>query len=108
MPINFFNSELTRLQDRFNSTFCVMTTCDLKARWSTILSIIRLGVLAKRINAASDKDQVRTEISQFIKGRDTLNKWFDYVQTQINQQQKRRHHGQTLQVQHENRQMAAR
>lgn len=109
MPINFFEGELTRLQNRFNQTFGEMTTCNLKARSSTILSIIGLGVLAKRITAASDKDSVRAEISQFVKGKDTLNRWFDHVQEQITKQRERRsHHGETLQIQPEHRQVAIR
>lgn len=109
MPIDFFEQELSRLQERFNSTFGVMTTCDITARQSTLLSIIGLGVLAKRINSASDKDLVRTEITRFVKGRDVLNRWFDHVQTQIKQHQERRsHHGQALQIQQEDRQMAVR
>lgn len=109
MPIGFFDKELSRLQDRFNSTFGVMTTCDLKARGQTILAIVGLGVLAKQINTASDKDEVRAEISRFVKGRDTLNRWFDHVQSEITKQQERRNrHGEALQVQPQDRQMAVR
>ena len=109
MPINFFDKELSRLQDRFNSTFGVMTVCDLKARGQTILAIVGLGVLAKKINTTTDKDQVRAEISRFVKGRDTLNRWFDHVQSEITKQHERRtRHGEALQMEPKNRQMAVR
>lgn len=100
MAVNFFDRELTRLQDRFNSTFGVMQTCDLKVRQSTILSIISLGLLANKINAASSNDEVRDEIAKFVKGRDVLTQFFNQVQQQI---ERRKHHSQTLQVQTETR-----
>lgn len=91
MPVNFFKTELRKLQDRFNETFGAMVTCDLKTRQKIILTIAGLGLLERKIST-SNKDSVRAEIRQFVKTKDILNKFFNVIE---NHQNERRHHVKT-------------
>jgi hypothetical protein len=88
MPVNFFETELHKLQDRFNETFGTMVTCDLKARQKTILKIAGLGLLERKISTAN-KDSVRGEIRKFVKTKDNLNSFFNSIE---NHQNERRNH----------------
>ena len=77
MAINFFDRELSKLQDRFNSTFGSDPTFKPDLRACTMLSICWLGMIAKNINRVAKKDSVRSEIREFVNARHALNKLFD-------------------------------
>ena len=76
MPINFFEKEVIKARERFNQTFGVLDVCDLKSRYSTILAISSLGLIAGRIKKAKNKDDVRDEIKQFMETRTILDSVF--------------------------------
>ena len=76
MPIDFFESEVTKVQERFNQTYGMMVVCNLKFRQAAILSIVNLNLLYKKITAAKSKDEVRQDIQQFIRVRNILTSHF--------------------------------
>ena len=88
MPVNFFEKEVTRAQDKFNQTFGMLETGDIKLRQSAILKICGLGCLKNKIVKAADKDQVRGEICKFMEIRNILNNVFNSIE---NYQKERRH-----------------
>jgi hypothetical protein len=88
MPVDFFEKEVTRAQDKFNQTFGMLETGDIKLRQSAILNICGLGCLRNKIVKAADKDQVRGEICNFMKIRGILNNVFNSIE---NYQKERRH-----------------
>lgn len=86
MPINFFEKEVEKSQERFNQTYGVMVVCNLKLRWAAIMSIVNLGLVCRKITAAKRKHEMKDDIRTFMRIRKTLNNHF-------NQLTKRRHHG---------------
>lgn len=79
MPAHFFETELARIQDRFNKTFGEMAVCNIRTRQQTILAIIRLRLLKRKINTAS-KDSVRAEIRKFVRTKNNLNSIFNSIE----------------------------
>jgi len=73
MPIDFFTTELHKIQDRFNQTFGKLATCNVNTRMRVMLSIISLSFLERKIMAEKERD----DIKRFIRTRDVLNKFFD-------------------------------
>jgi len=88
MPVEFFEKEVTKAQQKFNQTFGTLKTCDIKLRQSAILKICGLGCLRNKIVKAEDRDQVRDEICHFMKIRKTLNNVFNSIEAY---QEERRH-----------------
>ena len=82
MAIDFFEKELTKVQERFNQTFGKQTVCNLELRYSTILAICRLGRECEKIRKTKRKDDVRSEIKRFMKARNILNNLFDQFENQ--------------------------
>ena len=80
MPVINFEKEVTRVQHKFNQTFGMLKTGDIKLRQSAILKICGLGCLRNKIIKAADKDQVRDEICNFIEIRDILNNVFNSIE----------------------------
>ena len=80
MKANFFEKELSRLQQRFNQTFGSRSVCDLQARAQVILAIIYMGRLGSQIMNARDKQRVRDDIRMFIRTRDVLAGIFNNAQ----------------------------
>ena len=76
MPIDFFQSELYKIQDRFNQTFGKLVVCNVNTRMRVMLAIIFLGILERKIMAKNDRD----DIKRFIRTKDTLNKFFDHFE----------------------------
>ena len=87
MPIDFFETEVSKAQEKFNQTYGVMVVCNLKLRQATIMSIIHLSLLCRKITAAISKDEVRCDIQEFIRSRNTINRHLNQIE--------RRHHGNT-------------
>ena len=88
MPVNFFEKEVSRAQHKFNQTFGMLETGDIKLRQSAIFKICGLGCLRNKIVKAADKDQVRGEICNFMKIRNILNNVFNTIE---DYQRERRH-----------------
>lgn len=82
MAINFFEKEVEKAQKRFNQTFGKQIVSNLEARKAAILSICRLGILAKKIKKAEEKETVRTDHQEFISIRDVLNNFFNLMEKQ--------------------------
>jgi len=80
MPVDFFVKEVTRAQHKFNQTFGMLKTGDLKLRQSVILKICGLGCLRNKIGKAANRDHVRDEICHFMKIRNTLNNVFNTIE----------------------------
>jgi len=80
MPVNFFKTELRKIQDRFNQTFGEMVVCNIKTRQMTILAIVGMGRLERRITEAKTKDQVRGDIKKFMRTNKTLTRLFDDIE----------------------------
>lgn len=92
MPIDFFQSEVKKAQKRFNETFGRELVCDIKLRQSVILAICFMGNAGKKIKAAKNKDQVRTQIKKFMKTKKILHNLFDQFEKE---NQERRQNGLT-------------
>ena len=90
MHVDFFIKEVNRAQHKFNQTFGMLKTSDIKLRQSAILKICGLGCLKNKILKAADQDQVRDEIRKFMEIRNTLNNVFNTIE---NYQEERRHFG---------------
>ena len=80
MPAINFEKEVIRAQHKFNQTFGMLGTGDIKLRQSVILKICGLGCLKNKIIKAADKDQVRDEICSFMKIRGILNNVFNTIE----------------------------
>ena len=80
MPANFFHKEVIKAQKRFNQTFGMLPSCDIKLRHAVILNICGLRCLGNKIMQATDKSEVKDDIRRFIKMRDTLNNIFATVE----------------------------
>lgn len=80
MPVDFFEKEVNRAQEKFNQTFGMLETGDIKLRQSVILKICGLGCLKNKIGKAANRDQVRDEICKFMKIRNTLNNIFNTIE----------------------------
>ena len=86
VTIDFFEKELQKVKDRYNQTYGAMIVCNLRLRQAAILSIINLGLLCRKITDAKHRYEIKEDIRDFIKIRETLNKHF-------NQLLERMHHG---------------
>ena len=80
MPVNFFKTELRKIQDRFNQTFGEMVVCNIRTRQMAILAIVGMGRLERRITEAKTKDQVRPDIKRFMRTHKTLTNLFDDIE----------------------------
>ena len=82
MAVNFFEREVKKVRQRFNQTFGRQIVCNLNARYSAILSICRLGILADRIKEAEGKEKAKESIQEFTRIRDVLNNFFNIMENQ--------------------------
>ena len=85
MRIDFFNTELCKVQDRFNETFGKLVVCNICQRQRIMLSIISMGRLEKKIMAAGSMDNARDHIKKFVQTRNYLNKEFDKIEEFFNE-----------------------
>ena len=90
MRIDFFHTELCKVQDRFNETFGKLVVCNVNQRQRIMLSIISMGRLEKKIMAAGSMDNARDDIQRFIRTRNYLTKEFNKVEEHFKE---RREHG---------------
>jgi len=91
MAVNFFEREVKKIKERFNQNFSNQIVCNIQARYSAILSICRLGILANRINEAEDKEKARVSIQEFVRIRDVLNNFFNLMEKQQKERRYRSH-----------------
>jgi hypothetical protein len=77
MAIDFFDREVTRLQDMFNEVFGPRKICHLGMRLASIKAIISLKMLGNAIDRAKDKKDVRPEIKQFMHNKKVVENFFD-------------------------------
>ena len=96
MPINFFETEVRKLQDQFNEVFGDCVVCNVRTRQVAIMSICNLGLLSRKLSKANNKD--RHLIQSFMKRKTILKNLF-------NNQMKGESNAQTLQIQQRTRQM---
>jgi hypothetical protein len=80
MPVNFFATELAKVQERFNQTFGTMVVCNIKARQQTILAIVGMDLLERKISSTKDKGKVRDEIKKFMRTHKILNQLFNNIE----------------------------
>jgi hypothetical protein len=88
MPIDFFESEVRKAQNRFNETFGTELVCNVNLRQSVILAICFMGNASKKIKAANNKDQVRSLIKKFMKTKNILHNLFDQFEQEIQERRK--------------------
>ena len=91
MPIDFFQKEVGKVQQRFNETFGETEVINLSARFNIIFSIINLGLIAKEIHKQSIKQNGKKDIGkvkEFMRTKIILNKAFDNLETEIRNQAK--------------------
>jgi hypothetical protein len=91
MAIDFFEKEMKRLQERFNTTFGQAKTVNMMARSLTVLAISWAEVLARTIRVTSDEKRIGEMTREFCRVREGLNKFFDLFESQ----KERSRHGQT-------------
>ena len=80
MPVNFFKTELRKIQDRFNQIFGEMVVFNIKTRQQTIFAIVGMSLLEKRISSATNKEKVRPDIKRFMRTHKTLTNLFDDIE----------------------------
>ena len=83
MPVDFFETELARIQRRFNQTFGILEVFLIEKRYSAILNIVNLGLLKRKISSVKNKESVKEDIKEFIRARDWFNNHFDSIEKQI-------------------------
>jgi hypothetical protein len=57
MPIDFFSSEVSKIQKLFNEAYHGLVVYDVRDRIAAIISIAWLGVLGQKLSAAQAKDR---------------------------------------------------
>jgi len=90
MPIDFFQKEVGKVQQRFNETFGETEVINLSARFNIIFSIINLGLIAKEIHKQSIKQNGKKDIGkvkEFMRTKIILNKAFDNFEVNLKQTQ---------------------
>ena len=83
MAISFFDRELSKLFDRFNSTFGKGNLWHPETRTSTMFAILYLGILAKKIKRIHMNENARDLIKEFVQGKDKLNGLFDKAEHEM-------------------------
>lgn len=95
MPIDFFEKEVEKSQERFNQTYGSMVVCNLKLREAAIMSIANLGLLCRKITAAKRKHEMKDDIRTFMRIRKTLNNHFNQLIERRHHETNTRRHGQS-------------
>ena len=90
MPIDFFDQEVARCQERFGEIYRQIDVCNTKTQTRIFLSILSMGLAARKIQAAESRDVVRDDIKKFVRTRDVLTYIFDDEQKKIITKQRRK------------------
>ena len=88
MTIQIFEKELMKIQDKFNELLGNLSNCDVQMRSNVILCIVGLGLLSRKIRNASNRNEARDEIRNFIKHRDIINNYFKNVQEDLEERRR--------------------
>jgi len=86
VPIDFFETEVRKLQDQFNEVFGDRVICDIRTRQVAIFSICNLGLLSRRITKSKD----RKLIQKFMQRKTNLSNFFKTAIQQQTQHNERR------------------
>lgn len=79
MNIDKFEQELKKIQERFNRTFGLQSTCDIATRSLVIMSIASMGVIIKRIKRNRNHAETMNQIMLLKRMGDVINRTFDQV-----------------------------
>ena len=82
MAVNFFEREVKKVRERFNQNFSDKVVFNIDARYSALLSICWLGVLANKIREAEDEEKAKESIHEFTRIRDVLSNFFNLMESQ--------------------------
>jgi len=77
MKRRFFEKEVRKAQARFNDVFGQQEVCSVKARQAAIMSICWLDLLCEKVTAHTNSREVKEDIAEFVKTKDTINMFFD-------------------------------
>ena len=80
MNIEKFEQDLKKIQERFNRTFGIQSTCDIATRSLVIMSIANMGVIIKRIKRNSKQSETMNQIMLLKRMGDVINRTFDQVE----------------------------
>ena len=80
MPIDFFSSEVSKIQQRFNETYRGLVVYDVRGRMAAIMSIAWLGVLGQKLSDAQAKD--RSQIQEFMRIKGIIEGYLNRVKEQ--------------------------
>lgn len=84
MPtIDFFDREVRSAQDRFNETFGRLVVCNIRTRQLVILSIVRMGLLARKINTEYQDQERRDKIRTFMQIKTRLQDYFNATEAAL-------------------------
>ena len=84
MPtIDFFDREVRSAQDRFNETFGKLVVCNIRTRQLVILSIVRMGLLARKINTEYQGEERRDKIRTFMEIKTILQGYFNAAEAAL-------------------------
>jgi hypothetical protein len=91
MAIDFYAKEVEKLSTRFDEVYGNQAVCDLRARYSAILTICRIGIIARSVRNNTDEKLLGELTREFSQLRDVLNQFFDRLESE----QARRRYAQT-------------
>lgn len=85
MNTKFFESELKRMQNRFNQTFGATEFCNLKARQMVILTICSMHTTLTKINNRLPDQPAWKLITKFMRARNVLESIYDQFEHEAKQ-----------------------
>ena len=85
MPINFFEKELTKVQERYNETYGQLTVCDIQTRQKVILNIIAMCRLKDKIMKGGVPHELHENRGLFVRRKNWVNAKFDAIQQILNE-----------------------
>jgi len=85
MPIDFFQKEVAKVQNRFSQTFGKSTVANLNVRFDVILSIINLDWIADNIRK-SKPTKSREKVKEFMRCKAALCSIFNKRENEINKE----------------------
>ena len=80
MNIQKFEQDMKKIQERFNRTFGLQSTCDIATRSLVIMSIASMGVIIKRIKRNRNHAEIMNQIMLLKRMGDVINRTFDQVE----------------------------
>ena len=85
MNSRFLERELVNFQKKFNQTFGNRIVHNIKARQAALLAVLHLGVLKEKINKEQNNDKKKKLMTDFVRKRNILNRFFQETAGQQNQ-----------------------